>query len=133
MSRLATAGTVILGLSVFAALPVQAQTAEDYHAALKQAPVVGTAVVQAERHCRPLLNYAASALPDGEIKRPWLLSLLPGGGTDDPDLEARRTVCIDTRNQAIVAFSPAGGEEIVTPVREQSDEELRRAMQPPTP
>ena len=131
MSRLATAGAALFGLGLLAALPAQAQTVADYHAALKAAPVVDVPLLQAQSACRPLLNYAASSLPDGEIKRPWLLSLLPGGGSDDPDLEARRTVCLETRNQAVAVFSPAGsGEEIVTPVREQSEEELRRAMTP---
>lgn len=131
MSRFATAGAVVFSLGFLVALPVQAQTVSDYHAALKAAPVVDAPLLQAQSTCRPLLNYAASSLPDGEIKRPWLLSLLSGGGADDPDLEARRTVCVNTRNQPIVAFSPAGsGEEIVTPVREQSEEELRRAMTP---
>lgn len=131
MSRLATAGAALFGLGLLAVLPAQAQTVGDYHAALKAAPVVNVPLLQAQSACRPLLNYAASALPDGEIKRPWLLSLLPGGGSDDAELEARRAACLETRNQAVAVFSPAGAtEEIVTPVREQSEEELRRVMTP---
>lgn len=132
MARLAAT----LALSALAAFAsggaALGQTVADYEDALAKAPITDAQTAVSAAHCRPLMNYVFTSIP-GEGRVAWTLPLYAVNGSGTADLTAKRGVCGDVRNQAMIAFDGGTGEPILTPAQALENRDVNQPYYRETP
>ena len=120
--RLAPAATLAMAAALLAA-PATAQTVPDYEAALAAVP--GSPAAAVALACLPLQNFVFTAIEPGELKGPWLLSLLPVNPFGSNKDAAAWRDCSIVRETPVIAFNQASNVEIVTPPMLEDESQVR--------
>lgn len=102
-------------LSFGAPAAVLGQTVADYRDAVAAVPIPDAPADVVDAHCRAVTNYVYTSLAPWEETRDWLLGALPIGRTADETLAAKRTRCLQLREQPLIAFDGGSGAQIVDP------------------